>query len=480
MNDTKRLPGIGPRRGMPVPFRPPVLFKSPTCLNRKLVDVLPGGSWAGKPAFVIGGGPSLIGFDWRRLKGQLTIGVNRAFEQFDPTILFAMDGRFLRWLLQGAYGPEALAKFKTFPGLKVWLLTHTARLPADVLVVPVLKNYSYSLDNISWRLEDGIAHGNNSGFAAFNLALCLGANPIYLLGFDFKHRAIIGPGGERTERSHFHEGHPIKTPPDKTMSYKRPFEKHAAEIKAKGIRVVNLNRASALRAFEFGDIEAIPGQAKKTRPKPGYIIVSYFTAGTSYEKVIEDLKRSLLQHGLPNHIFSFPPTGTWRGNLNYKSECIRTAMDLYPNLDIVFVDADAIIRQYPVLFDALSKERTYDISAHFFRYRPESGDADELLSGTLWIQNGPMGRKIVEAWHKTGLAQPKVRHQMCLKLAIEELKAQGERVRVFRHPFAYTAIFDYPLARLIKPVIEHFQASRKYRREVGYGVNMITQKQSDP
>ena len=208
-----------------------------------------------------------------------------------------------------------------------------------------------------------------------------------------------------------------------------------------------------------------------------WMIVSFFTIGTGYEKEIKKLEASLLKFDLPYKFYSYPPTGTWRGNLNYKSETILKAFDEFPGEDIVFLDADAIVRQYPTLFDRFSKEHNYDIAACFFKYRPESGDPDELLSGTLWIQNGEGGRMLIERWHKIGLEFPGRRHQMCLKEAIKNLQREGREVRVYRLPFEYTCIFDYGIRRGKIPVIEHFQASRKLRRQVGFGVSLIPGKQ---
>lgn len=202
-------------------------------------------------------------------------------------------------------------------------------------------------------------------------------------------------------------------------------------------------------------------------------VISFFTSGTSYEQEIKNLEISLLKMGFPYKFYSYAPTGTWRGNLNYKSQTILRAFDDFPDRDIVFLDADAVVRRYPDLFDILSHDHTYDIAACFFKYRPESGDSDELLSGTLWVQNGDGGRKIVEAWHRMGLSHPEKRHQMCLKAVIAALEASGDGVRIYRLPFEYTCIFDYGAARGKTPVIEHFQASRRFRKEVGFGTSLI-------
>lgn len=229
--------------------RPPVLFRSPICLNRELIEVLPAGSWLEKPAYLIGGGPSLEGFDWRRLRGRRTIAVNIAFKDFEPTVIFSMDTRCLNWILGGNYEhkyPGLQTRFNKTTAYKAWLLTYTAQLPDDIFVVRVLKNYDYGLREFSWNYSEGIGHGNNSGFAAFNLAVLLGANPIYLLGFDMKHK---------DGKSHYHAGHPIPQDEATVIGFRAAFEKIAPELARRGVRVINLNPDSGLRCFEFQRME---------------------------------------------------------------------------------------------------------------------------------------------------------------------------------------------------------------------------------
>jgi len=236
----REIPWLGPGHV-------PVLYKSPTIKNPPLWNVLPEGSWEGKPAVIVGGGPSLAGFDFSRLRGHRTIGINLAFQFFNPTITFSMDTRFLRWMQNGEYEKDTWQKFITGPFYRCWLLTYTAEPPAGIFVLPVFKNYKYGLDHMSFRMADGLGHGNNSGFGALNLAVVLRANPIYLLGFDMKH----GPGG----KSHFHKGHPRPQDETQLAKFREKFMNHADELKRRGIRVVNLNPSSALRCFEFSTPE---------------------------------------------------------------------------------------------------------------------------------------------------------------------------------------------------------------------------------
>lgn len=425
-------------------------------------DRFPDGAWRGKRCFIVGGGPSLKGFDFERLRGERVIAINKAFYDVPfADIMFAMDRPLLDQLMEGKLGENYKQAFAEFAGVKVWLDLSNYSYPADVCSIP-------SAGEVGWTksCREGLYHGQNSGYGALNLAMVLGADPIYLLGYD----CAKGPAGEKN----YHSGYPTPGNPAALDKFIEAFKAGAKMLMPGRHHIYNLNPDSALRCFPVMDIGDIHGLGKKQLPAPGFVVVSYFTKGTGYELEIKNLEASLKIHQLPYKIFEYEPAGTWRANLNYKSECILRAMDMFPDKDIVFLDSDAVVKQYPVLFDELSRNKDYDLSAHFFKYQPESGDADELLSGTLWIQNGAMGRRLVEKWHEIGLARTgDTRHQLCLKIAIAELTKAGEKVRVYRHPFAYTCVFDYQQAYGIEPVIEHFQASRRLRREVGYGVNLI-------
>jgi len=200
--------------------------------NRFLYEVLPDGSWKGKPCVVIGGGPSLRQFDWSLLQGWLTIGVNRVYEKHDPTIIFSMDKRFFNWTVtEVQYGAEAKKKFLESKALKVWRWTPGRVFPSDILIVKDYVNYSKAYYAISPSLKLGIGHGNNSGYSAMNVAVCLGAKPIYLLGFDLK----VSDG-----KKHWHDGHPRNQPEKVLSNFKLSFEKARPKLKKIGAEVINV------------------------------------------------------------------------------------------------------------------------------------------------------------------------------------------------------------------------------------------------
>lgn len=187
-------------------------------------------------------------FDWSRLKGKRTIGINRAYEKFEPTIIFSMDTRFLNWLERGAYGIERKAQLLSSKAYKVWQCTYTASLPKFIYIIKVYKDYYAGMRAFSYSLKDGLGHGDNSGYGALNLAFCLGSNPIYLLGYDCKHE---------NGKTHWHEGHPSKQKEETVKKWALFFEWAAPLIEAKGIKVVNLNPDSGLLCFEKRKPEGI-------------------------------------------------------------------------------------------------------------------------------------------------------------------------------------------------------------------------------
>ena len=87
-----------------------------TAPSESLESVISSGAWEGRRCFIVGGGPSLKDFDFSQLKGALTIGINRAFERFDPTILFSADERFWRYQWENKLGTKTL--FDKFIGIK--------------------------------------------------------------------------------------------------------------------------------------------------------------------------------------------------------------------------------------------------------------------------------------------------------------------------------------------------------------------------
>lgn len=224
------------------------------CMNRKITEVLNTNSWLGRRCFIIGGGESLRGFDFSRLNGELTIGINKAFKHYpNSTINYCMDSVFYDQMHRGEFdkpGEVPLIEYwKKYGGTRVFITPMERRqFNGDVLLVRRNIDPSVNREN----LEQGIHPGTNSGTGALTLAAALGASPIYLLGYDMA----------ASTSTHWHEGYEKRDLTEfsrKLDEYRQDIEKISPLLAQAGITVVNLNRSSGLRCFPFGDIDSIIG-----------------------------------------------------------------------------------------------------------------------------------------------------------------------------------------------------------------------------
>ena len=219
-------------------------FRAPAPEGQPFTDRFPDGAWSGRRCFIVGGGPSLKGFDFNRLRGERVIAINKSY--FDvpfADVMFAMDRSLIDLITSGQLGEEYRQAFEAFGGVKLWLDLSGNSYPTGVYSIPAAGAFGWTAS-----LRDGLFHGQNSGYGALNLALCLGASPIYLLGFD----CAKGPEGEK----HYHAGYPHGSNPDALNIFKGAFEAGAKLLDGRA-RIVNLNPGSALRCFEFGEVDAV-------------------------------------------------------------------------------------------------------------------------------------------------------------------------------------------------------------------------------
>ena len=392
--------------------------------------------WAGLPCYIIGGGPSVLDLDLSLLAGQLTIGINRAYELMDPTIIFGMDARFWTWVEVGQFGPEMREKFDNYrKGFKVWLAVGGIRTyPEDFLLVE-----DRGMDVFSQNLLEGIGNGNNSGYAALNLAYLLGANPISLIGYDMK-------GDAQGAQSWFHSGYPQKQAARVYAQFREKLEKTAAPaLAAAGRKVFNLCEDSALTCFPrlWGSIlELVPRTP---------LVVSYYTPGSGYEECAHSLENSLRPWGLERDIRPVPDQGGWQKNTQYKAQFLLDMLAAHPGRPLLYLDADATMEEYPRL---LLDREDCDLAAHIRQGK-------ELLSGTLYLSGSPDCRRIMQAWVDENKSHPNQWDQLNLQQVVHTIGLRFKEL-----PAEYCCIFD-SMQDVDKPVILQWQASRRLKREVG-------------
>ncbi len=187
--------------------------------------------WPGETVFLLGGGPSLTGFDVEQLRGRgRVIAINNAFKlcQWADLLYFA-DKQWWSWhseeldafrgrIITGAQlvGVQGVKRIRIQPGL-----------------------------GLSRKREE--VHGNNGGYHAINLAVHLGASTIVLLGYDMKLQE---------SRTHWHAGHPdgVSIARAEEMLRTRimpPFRSLVEPLRAAGVRLwPRMSLAEALTALE--------------------------------------------------------------------------------------------------------------------------------------------------------------------------------------------------------------------------------------
>lgn len=126
----------------------------------------------GIPCFVLGNGPSLGDIDLSSLSPFFTIGINRIFYLFDPTILFWQD-------------------IELWHAEKKNILEQSAIKVCRDVADPQNRFYHFRITGGSYKIPDypNFLYGRAStGPLAVQFAYILGCDPIILLGCDCKPR----------------------------------------------------------------------------------------------------------------------------------------------------------------------------------------------------------------------------------------------------------------------------------------------------
>lgn len=163
--------------------------------------------WEGQDAFLIGGGPSLAGFDFKPLAGRNVIGCNDAFH-LGPHIISILAFGDAAWWQKNRFALER------FPNPMV--TNSPTVLPFKV--PRMLKTR---------RVKDGLHGGNclgwnySTGAMAINLAINLGAKRIFLLGYDVSNHG---------HASHWHNHNPKPTQESSFIRFIEGFKRIKLDV----------------------------------------------------------------------------------------------------------------------------------------------------------------------------------------------------------------------------------------------------------
>jgi hypothetical protein len=183
-------------------------------------------------------------------------------------------------------------------------------------------------------------------------------------------------------------------------------------------------------------------------------VVSFFTEFGNYRPDAMRMIESCKRFGLDYYVWQIPGEKNWLANCRYKPQFLKEMLKACPGKNLVWIDADGVIQQYPILFDHLCSWQNlqqYHIGVHYFRNR-------ELLTGTVYLKNCPETMQLLDGWIDQVRQQPNTKEQLVLQMVLP----LWPQYKVFMLPPNYCQIYDL-MKWAGKPVIEHFQASRRLR-----------------
>lgn len=286
--------------------------------------------WKGHRCFIVGGGPSLKGFDWSRLDGELVISINRAYEMGDWAVNVSMDADLIAYFESGAYGGVSASRWKQFAGVRGWWTDAKFEFPpADEE-----HRYNHYVIEPAGRTEFPIdspgrlSAANNSGYLALNLACTLGANPIYLLGFD-----MTGNGAGK--QAWYHSGYDASRMQGDGVYDKMIFD--FTELKPRldliNVSVINLNKNSRLTCFPRKSWE----EAEIVKVRRPTVVTTI--SSRNDERYADELRLSAAIYGLQCLIFR-----------ESKPDAINKVLNETGN-DVLWLNPRSRFTKYPSEFD---------------------------------------------------------------------------------------------------------------------------------
>jgi len=123
-----------------------------------------------------------------------------------------------------------------------------------------------------------------------------------------------------------------------------------------------------------------------------YKAISMYTINTPYEQEVKYLEESLNNFNIEHHSYPIQSTGIWSKNTQEKAKVLLQSMDDFPKYNIVWLDADAIVVQNPILFETLTCDFAAVMRPHRDKVR------HRLLSGTMFMKNNDKMKDIINKW----------------------------------------------------------------------------------
>lgn len=194
------------------------------------------------------------------------------------------------------------------------------------------------------------------------------------------------------------------------------------------------------------------------------IVISFYTKDTFYQLEVQNLIASCEKFGIICDIEAINSFGSWEVNCAFKPFFIHRKLQELKQ-PVLWVDADAIFKKKPEILPVFAKDFAVRINADIPIDHPS-----RVMSGTVYANYTAGADALLRLWAKR--SQEEINRvgrkeefwdQISLRDALycEENPAAFDTL-----PHTYTRIVDHrgDLQLEEEPVIEHYQASRRYKK----------------
>lgn len=186
--------------------------------------------WLGKDVFILGGGPSVENFPISCLVDKNVIGCNDSYKLGTSVVDILIFGD-KKWWDKHIQRSLFLSFIEQRP-----VFTNCKDFENEERVI-------WTPRELTGFHKHALGWNNNTGSAAINLALVLGASRIFLIGFDM---------GLKNGKSNWHDDLIVELKPSNYVIYKERITQsvHMIYQKWPNVKIYNLNPASELEVFK--------------------------------------------------------------------------------------------------------------------------------------------------------------------------------------------------------------------------------------
>ena len=426
---------------------------------------------ANQRCFVIASGPSIKGMDLEWLKNETTICVNESYKaiSFDPTYICIGD-RVLWESVKETYAKKTSTIIcsggtqstvgKNYSGDNLGLV-----FPLD-MKKPILNGH------FRHDLEWVAAGGNVMLETVLPFVLHCGFSECYLVGCDCNQAGYFYPENESAVAGK------KQAVGDMVIPGYSVIQKYVTE---RGLtRIYNAGIGGNLNVFPRVKLDSMrPGAYELP------LVVGYHTPHEKYKSLAENMKSSVERFGFDCVIREYPAQGkegnpghmNWVLNCALCGEVIRQYQEDYPNRNLIYLDADAVMEKRPTIY--LDEPRDYDFAVPFLT---NNCNEHKLQSNSMYFAANKRARMLVDVWireqykRNQDMLAGKYTHpfrDVWDQEVLEDVLPLVPDLRIRELPMTYGKIMPTPKGFEITPdvplekaVITQWQASREMRMKV--------------